>query len=174
MAPVTTKDQVMAKLQASRRRLEELLATLTPEETVLPGAMDSWCTKDLLAHLAYWEALQVEWVEAARRGEKPAVPAEGLGFGTKDLAILNERIYQAHCGEPLNEVLAYFNQAHVALVEQLATLSEDDLFMPKRWPFTKGRLVSWYNAFAAHDDWAVRHIKLFIKARKAAGQGYCQ
>jgi hypothetical protein len=170
MVPVTNKDQIIAKLKASRCKLEELLATLTPEEMALPGAMDNWCTKDLLAHLAHWEAMQVEWVEAVRRGEKPAVPAEGLGFGTKDMAVLNERIYQTHCGEPLNEILAYFTRAHTALMDQLATLSEEDLFMAKRWSFTNGRLVSWYNAYAAHDDWATRHIKLWLKNRGQASK----
>ena len=170
MVPISTKAEMVARLQSSRHKLERLLATLTPEEMALPGAMGSWCTKDLLAHLAHWEALQVEWVEAAQHGLKPAVPAEGLGFGKKDLAILNERIYQTHCGEPLDEVLTCFRHAHAALMEQLATLSEEELFEAKRWPFTNGQLVSWYKAYAAHDDWALRHIKLFIKARnKPAG-----
>jgi hypothetical protein len=108
MAPITTKDQVLAKLRTSRDKLEALLTTVTPEEMALPGAMSSWCTKDLLAHLAHWETLQVEWVAAAQRGEKPAVPSKGLGFGKADLAILNDRIYQAHCNEALDEVLHTF------------------------------------------------------------------
>jgi hypothetical protein len=172
MAPVTTKEQIVSKLQASRKKLEQVLAHMSPDEMSLPGAMDSWCTKDLLAHLAHWETLQVEWVAAVRRGEKPNVPAEGLSFGTKDIAILNERIYRTHCGQPLDEVLEYFHSAHEALICQLVTISEDDLFVAKRWPFTNGRLVSWYNAYAAHDDWAMRRINKWLKVRsKAAAEG---
>ena len=172
MAPITTKEQMVAKLQASRRKLERLLATLTPEEIALPGTPEAWCIKDFLAHLAHWEAMQVTWVAAAQRGEKPAVPAEGLTFSKKHLAILNERIYQTHCGEPLDEIMAYFHSAHDALMNQLETLSEEDLFTAGRWSFAGGQLVSWYDAYRAHDDWAVHEIRQWRKARReAAAQG---
>lgn len=168
MAPITTKDQMVAKLQASRRKLERLLTTLTPGEMALPGTPEAWCIRDFLAHLAHWEAMQVEWVAAAQRGEKPSVPAEGLTFSKKHLAILNDRIYQTHCGEPLDEVLVYFHSAHEALMCQLQTLSEEDLFTAGRWPFAGGQLIAWYDAYRAHDDWAVHEIRQLRKARREA------
>ena len=48
MAPITTKDQMVAKLQASRRKLEKLLASLTPEEMALPGTPEACASRILL------------------------------------------------------------------------------------------------------------------------------
>jgi hypothetical protein len=170
MAPITTKAEMITRLETSRRRLEKTLATLTPEQMALPGALEAWCIKDYLAHLGHWEMMQVEWIEASQRGEKPAVPAEGLTFSRKHLAILNERIYRSHCEDPWDVVLAYFHSSHRALMNQLATLSEEDLFTPGRWPFAGGQLVGWYEAFAAHDDWAAREIRHRRKPGSATPQ----
>jgi hypothetical protein len=61
-----TKNNVIVKVITDRRRLEQNLDKLSPEEMVQNGVVGEWSVKDLLAHLAAWEELYMGWLAAAR------------------------------------------------------------------------------------------------------------
>ena len=52
-----SKTTIIKRLHTERRRLETNLARLSREDILRPNAMGEWSFKDMLAHLAHWEAL---------------------------------------------------------------------------------------------------------------------
>lgn len=130
----------------------------------LPGVVGEWSIKDVLAHLADWEAYMPVWIETARRGDPVETPEPGLTW--KQLDVLNQRIYEAHRDQPLDDVLAYFNTTHRQLMALVEAMPEEEILTRSRYPFTgKGAVYSWLSAFASHDRWAKTHIRKWLKTR---------
>ncbi len=152
-------------MHTERRRLEQNLATLSPEQMVQPGVVKSWSAKDVMAHLAEWEALCLGWVAATRRGEQPAVPAPGVSW--KNLDPLNQRIYQQYKDCSLDEVVTFFRSTHQQFVEILEGLTDDQILKPGAFPWTgKAPFASWISAYAAHDEWGKTKIREWLKAKE--------
>ena len=68
-----TKANILKLLQVERSRLEQNLSRLSRDDMLQPGVVGEWSVKDVLTHLADWEAHMLIWVETARRGEKVEV-----------------------------------------------------------------------------------------------------
>jgi hypothetical protein len=164
MPPPKSKATILKRLQTERRRLERNLSTLSPEEMLQPGVVESWSVKDVLAHLADWEAHMPVWVAAARRGEAVDSPDPGLTWTQLD--VLNQRIYEAHRDQSLDEVLEYFRTTHDQFMEMVEAMPEEEMLARGRYAFTGNAAVyDWLNAFAAHDLWGKTKIRTWVKAR---------
>ncbi len=165
-----TKANMLKKLNTERRRLEQNLAELTAQEMLIPGVVGVWSVKDVLAHLADWEEHMLTWMAAARRGEAVETPEPGLTW--KQLDIFNERVYQAHRNQPLEEVLAYFHDIHRQFMHLVDEMPEDEMLTPSRHAFTgKGAVYGWLAAYANHDLWAKTKIREWLKSRPVSAAG---
>ncbi len=158
-----TKATIIARLNAERRRLENNLAGLQPADMLKQGAVGEWSIKDVLAHLADWEAHMPVWLEAARCGQPVDEIEAGLNW--KQFEEFNQRIYQRHKDQSLEEVLAYFHNTHRQFMDMVAAMPEEEMLQPGRYAFIgKGMVYSWLSAYANHDKWAKSHL---IKWKKA-------
>jgi len=159
-----SKAIVIKRLHAERRRLEANLARLSREEILKPNTVGKWSFKDVLAHLAHWESFLPDWIAASRCGENVEIPAPGLTW--KDLDILNERIYEAHRDQSLEDVLEYFRATHARFMALAESLTDEEVLTPGYYAFTGGgALYDWLNAYAAHDLWGKGKIRKWIKAQ---------
>ncbi|MGD0247622.1 MAG: ClbS/DfsB family four-helix bundle protein [Candidatus Limnocylindrales bacterium] len=165
MAAPKTKALLLAQTEQERDALMTMLAGLSPEELLSPGAY-GWSAKDHLAHLAEWERMLLAWYDAGVRGEKPAVPGEGYTWATLDA--LNKRIYEQHRDEPAAHVLADWRDTSRRLLVMTQAASESDLFTPHRYPWTgRGTLASFvYECGPNHYRWAATEIKRGLKVRR--------
>jgi hypothetical protein len=163
MASPRTKAELSAETARQRDALAALLAGLTREQMMWPGAY-GWSAKDHVAHLTEWERMFFGWYEAGLRGEEPPVPAEGYTWATMDA--LNQRIYDQHRDEQLEHVLANWRETSKQLIAGTEAISELDLFGPGRFPWTgRGTLASFvYECGANHYRWAAVEIKRGLKA----------
>ena len=158
---------VLKRVRDERRRLEANLAPLSPEEMLIPGVTGKWSVKDVIAHIMEWEAMFFPWYEASLRGETPEVPGPGLTW--KDLKVVNQRIYEKHCARPLAEILADFRAVHQRLEDTVLAMTPEQREKPGVYSFTGGgSIIDWMNAYAAHDLWAKREIRAWLKRRQAA------
>ena len=158
-----TKAHILKRLQAERRHLEQNLAALSPEDMLRPGVVGEWSVKDVLAHLADWEAHMLVWVETARRGDPVEGPDPDLNWRRFDL--FNQRIYEAHRDQSLDDVLEYFRSAHRRFMDMVEAMPEDEMLPPSRYPFTEqGAIYDWLGAYAAHDLWGKTEIRKWMKA----------
>lgn len=159
-----SKAQIIQQLETERRRLERNLARLKPEDMERPGVVVRWSVKDVLAHLADWEEHMLLWTEDARRGDRVDTPEPGITW--KQLDVLNQRIYEAHCRQSLEQVLEYFRAAHARFMTFVEAMPEDEMLAKSRYPFTgKASIYGWLRAYAAHDLWAKTKIRAWDKAR---------
>jgi uncharacterized protein (TIGR03083 family) len=127
-----SKAHILKRLQAERRRLEQSLASLSPDDMLRPGVVGEWSVKDVLAHLADWEAHMLVWIETARRGD----PVEGpdVGLTWKQFDLFNRRIYEAHRDQSLEDVLDYFHSVHRRFMDMVEAMPEDEMLTPSRYP----------------------------------------
>ena len=107
------------------------------------------------------------WMAAARLGEVVETPEPGLTW--KQLNIFNEKVYQAHRDQPLEEVLGYFHETHRQFMHMMDEMPEDEMLTPRRYAFTgKGAVYGWLGAYANHDLWAKTKIREWMKSRLAS------
>jgi hypothetical protein len=159
-----TKAIIIERLHTERRRLENNLASFSQEELLVPGVVGEWSAKDVMAHLAEWESYMPVWIEAARQGKPVETPAPGLTW--KQLDILNQRIYEAHRHQSLEEVLEYFHAAHSQFMAMVEAMPEEEMLTYGLYTFTGGLVYNWLNAYALHDLWAKDVIRSWLKTRK--------
>ena len=163
MSQLRTKAQIVKRLQTERLRLEKNLSYLTRQQMLLPGVVGKSSVKDVLAHLADWEAHMPVWIEAARRGDPVESPEPGLTW--KQLDILNQRIHAAHRNQSLEEVLEYFRITHEGFMEMVAAMPEDEMLARGRYAFIgKGAVYDWLTAYANHDLWGKTKVRNWVKA----------
>jgi hypothetical protein len=89
-------------IQASRATLDTLVQGLDATTLTTPGVEGQWSVKDILGHIAAWEARLTVWLEAALRGERADRPEPGVTWDAMDA--LNEQTYRANRDRPLAEV----------------------------------------------------------------------
>jgi len=116
-----------------RAKLEQTLSSLTQEEMLGPAVVGEWIVKDVLAHLADWEAHMLTWVAAGRSGDPVEHPDPGLTW--KQLENFNQRIYEAHRDQPLEEVLAYFHTIHEQFMAMVEDMADEELLTSGVYPF---------------------------------------
>jgi hypothetical protein len=167
MPEPNTKAHIVKRLQVERRRLEKNLSLLSRRDMLRRGVVGESSVKDVLAHLADWEARMPVWIGAARRGDPVESPEPGLTW--KQLDILNEHIYQAHRNESLDEVLEYFRSTHVRFMEMVKAMPEEEMLARGRYAFIgKGAVYDWLKGYANHDLWGKTKIRNWAQAHDKA------
>ncbi len=160
-----SKAQAIEILETERRRLEQNLAKLSQADMLQPGVVGEWSVKDVLAHLASWEQLFLDWYAADQRGETPHPPAPDLTW--KQLDILNERIFKKHHNRPLSKILAEFRKTHEQFMATVQAIPKKDITTKGRFAWIgKAAMYSWLTAFASHDQWAKTKVRKWIKTRQ--------
>lgn len=164
MPKTRSKTEIIKRLQTERRRLEHTIALLDSADLARAGAVGKSSVKDVLAHLADWEARMPIWISAARSGDPVESPEPGLTW--QQLGILNQRIYQAHCHQSLEQVQSYFRAAHDDFMHMVEAMPEDEMLTPGRYAFIpNGAVYDWLKGYANHDLWGKRKIREWMRAR---------
>jgi hypothetical protein len=71
------RDQILASVDESRRKLLAAIEGLTDDQMMKPVVGD-WSVKDLLAHVASYEEMALPDIERVARGDAPALAAFDL------------------------------------------------------------------------------------------------
>jgi hypothetical protein len=167
VAKPASKSRIIKRLGIERKRLEQFLSTLSRVDMLAPGVVGEWSVKDVLAHLADWEAHMSIWMNAARGGDPVEQPDPGLTW--RQLDLFNDRVYEAHRDQPLDEVLAYFHEAHRQFMELVDAMPEAEMLTLGAYPFLgKDTIYKWLVAYADHDAWGKKEISKWFEARPEA------
>lgn len=145
-----------------------MIDAIPPAEQKAPGVWgDDWTVADLVAHLAEWGEMFLEWRRIGSAGETPEMPAPGYTW--KDTPALNRAIQKKHAQKSSAVVRAAFDRAHLAMSKIAHDLDEADLLTPGRFDWTgKIPLVSYLSAnSASHYRTAVKILKRRLRVLKS-------
>lgn len=109
---------------------------LVPETRIDEVWYGIWSIKDIVAHLAAWERLLMEWIDKAQRGESFTIPSE------VDIDSINAEFYAQDKDRPYDAICQQAQATHQQLIEVLTALPEEFAFTPGRVP-PMGKAALW-------------------------------
>jgi uncharacterized protein (TIGR03083 family) len=134
------KIELLEKVTTSRAELEEAIAALSDERLDRPTLAGGWSGKVILAHMAWWEGRVARIFEGLRSGQE----LTGADFGEPDVDEINRCIETVSRGRALTGVRREEAEAYASLLAQVQAASEDELFNPHCFAWTKDRpLATW-------------------------------
>jgi len=162
----TSKAQLLEYSATNYEKLQAEIAKLTPEEITAPGTVGEWSVKDVLAHLYEWQQMVRSWYATGKRGENPITPSEKYTW--KEIPALNKEIYETYKDIPLQDIAEKFAASHQEILREIDSISDDELFTPKVYKWTKSTTLGSYytSATSSHYDWAQKEIRKGIKVKK--------
>lgn len=125
------KSELIALHEQERARTDALLVRIDPEQAAVAEVRAGWTVKDLLAHVAAWEAELVLGLAQIRRGGRPRYAA----LPDAEIDELNARWHMENRDRPLERVLADFHGVRGQTLRQIESFSEDDLTRARRYPW---------------------------------------
>ncbi|HUN65433.1 MAG TPA: ClbS/DfsB family four-helix bundle protein [Bacteroidota bacterium] len=165
------KKDLLISIRQERKLLDKMLSSLTRRQMTVPGVTKGgWSVKDIIAHLAEWQKMNLDWYAAGVRGERPHLPAPG--YTMRELPLLNHRIFLKYRRRPLRAVMNDFQTRHNRIVRLIRSLSDADLITPGRYSWTgPSWTLSDYlrAATTAHYLWARTRIRRWHKRQETGG-----
>ena len=142
------KSDLLDAIQTEREILESLMAGLSESQIVDIGVEASWSIKDILAHIAAWERVAIDIIQAARDGEalKSYIPKI-----FKSIDDFNATIYDTHKDDPSADVMAEFKASHNDFLSIISSLSED--FISSNLPFEGTEELTIQYMISANTHW---------------------
>jgi hypothetical protein len=124
-----SRQEALAVLTAGQAELDRQFDRLTESDLGGPGTLGDgdWTPKDLMGHIALWEELALQTVDAWRAGVAPA-------SAEKDTDELNADNQAAQSAASVSEARARAASAHAALLAVVHGLSDADWNAPLSWP----------------------------------------
>ncbi|MCB9135789.1 MAG: GNAT family N-acetyltransferase [Anaerolineales bacterium] len=115
-----TKAELFENIRLHREPLMEMVNNLTETQRTTPGLAGGWSVKDILAHLAAWERLTLERINAAF-GNKPApIKLES----DEDIEWMNAKVFAINKSHSFTDVLDDFERAHELLSEKIMKIDK--------------------------------------------------
>lgn len=143
-----TKDKLLEMIQSSRSRFEDLVASIDRDKLTQPGVEGEWSVKDLLTHIAVWEARMLKWIRRTLKGE---IPWQLANLTQDDLDRMNRKSFQEHKDRPLDEVLAGSDASYNMSLKAVQATPEDALLEADRFEWRDGKPL--WHMVAANTYW---------------------
>lgn len=142
------KTLFISTLRKAREEWEDLLAQVSEEQRLQPGAAGKWSVKDVIAHVAW--------------GEREIVPVmrthvlAGSELWNLSDDECNEIVYQQNRDRSWHEIMNEEQQAYADLLAAAQTLSDEDLNDSHRYKQMPEEWVPWQlyagNTFNHYQD----------------------
>lgn len=146
-----TKSELLTSLTNSRQRLVDLINDASDLELIEPDTIAGWSVKDVLAHLAAWEA---ELVTALAREVSQNRKPKLVDIDDAETEKLNQKWFGENKDRPLDRVREDFAGARKQLLRQINNIPDKDLTDPKKYKWLNGKTLADYilDYANSHDD----------------------
>ena len=155
-----TKQEILDLIRDERGRLQAVLEPLSEAQMRAPVFEGRRSVKDILAHIAAWERMMIQWIRETYAGVIPQRPAPGLTWD--DLDKLNEQIYQENQDRSLSVILAQADLACEGALSAVRGMSDQDLFDGARFEWRQGDPM--WHMVAANTWWHYNEHREQIEA----------
>jgi len=122
MSEMMLKQPFLELIRSTHDQLEASLKDLTPRELESSGCPGGWSIKDIVAHVAWYEAEMIKVLETRS--------LHGSDWWDLPLDKRNELIHQAYQTETPGSLIDHENKTYQKLMNLLELLSERDLNDP--------------------------------------------
>jgi hypothetical protein len=165
------RTELLAEIARERAALDAVLAQVSDRDkrsmAITPGG---WTVKDVIAHMAAWQAMMLAWYTAGLGRQQVAVPAPGYSW--RETPRLNQAIYRKHRRQSLRAVTDDLDRNHERIIGLVEELSDRELLTVGRyaWMGPSWTLSDYVRAnTASHYRWARRHIAGWVRAQRVRG-----
>ncbi|HPO58358.1 MAG TPA: DinB family protein [Anaerolineaceae bacterium] len=117
------REQVLRKLEKSWTEFKESYAGLTEEQMNMPGVIEEWSVKDIIAHVSVWEKETLKMLPLILNGSR--TPRYSTTYGGIDA--FNALKTEEQRSLSLREVQEDLEKTHESLIAYLQTLPEQAL-----------------------------------------------
>lgn len=128
--PPRSKEDLLDRVRTAHEEFEGTVALLRHEQMTEPLLEAGWSVKDVLAHIADWEQLTIERLNARSNPEELARIQDEIS--NTQIDDLNDHLYRKSINVALREVRIRYNTTHDELIALLEDMPEDDLLQPGR------------------------------------------
>jgi DinB family protein len=178
--PVVGRGEALARLRDGKARLDELLAGLSANDLTRPATIGNggWSVKDLIGHIATWEALALRSIREFRSHDIPwPERPEGVlsAPATGKVAALNARTLQEISALSLREIRATAHRTNDELISAIEGLDDRDWKAKAFYPTSNNRrrtLAALLGAILAAESGPFRHnfdhvpdLEAFVRSR---------
>lgn len=125
-----SKQELIAEITSGRALLDAALSKVDEERMPLIILHGEWSTKDLIAHLGFWEDTVVKLFNILHTGKIPE-PFE--------LDALNAKVLAESRKQSLSDVCRQEKAAYQKVLALVKSTSDDELFNPNHFPWTGGK-----------------------------------
>lgn len=175
-----TKNDLLERIKVERRQLERYLfyfekdelGEFSPSQRLKFNASEAerrivyrdWSTKDILAHLSFWEVYFIEWYQHHRNGVPFTEFPPGLKWADKEA--INQFILTHNKDHSLAEILDKFRATHQRIIHLIGALSEEQLLDENYFPWTgESPLADYVNSVTwEHYRWAKKYIRRWSRS----------
>jgi hypothetical protein len=156
-----TEQKSKAELLEMRRALytnfDALITGLSEQQIQMPGVNGGWSVKDHIAHLMFWERVNLlEMLTAIDQGTSWTDP--GLESTEEVRDQTNQQVYLQNKDRSLAGVLSDFQATHQQVMEYLEKLSEEKLKTPYEW-LGGYTIITWLSEPNGHYDEHEQYIR---------------
>ena len=168
MGRPTSKEELLNAAADEFRRLWDAVDLVATTDRERPGACEEWSVKDLLAHLAAWHEMVLEWEHIGSGGGTAQMPAPGLTWA--ETPALNEMIFERTKGDLWSDVVDRVRSSHQRVMAVIESYGDEDLFTKRRFSWTGSTSVGSYfvSASSSHYAWASKLIRRWAKSLSAS------
>lgn len=110
------RTEALREIREAYDDLIELIGGITDERLALPGTAGIWSGRDVIVHIADWEAVLTEHLGRLDAGQPPDWPT-----AARDNDSVNADMLRASEGKTLSEVMTYLHETHERLMATLET-----------------------------------------------------
>jgi hypothetical protein len=136
--------EALATLADGRARVDQLVARLSDDQMTVPATIGGgdWSAKDLIGHLATWEALALGTIQEWQRREIPWVERDEGVFSapaTGKVDAFNARSVAEKAILGLAEVRSEAEMVHLDLIDAIGSVGDAEWSKTAFYPTPKGR-----------------------------------
>ncbi len=123
--PPKDKAELIRRIRAARKELEDTLRPMSAEELSRPGPDGGWSVLDHLIHLAEWRWKLLAMMQGRAGYEGLGIDAQT--YQTAGLDGINAILHERNRRRPTAEVLTEFRRAHEVVLGAIERMDEADL-----------------------------------------------
>lgn len=166
MAEQKSKAELVEMRRALYTHFDALIAGLNEQQIQVPGVNGDWSIKDHIAHLTFWERVNLlEILKAIEQGT--SWTDSGLERTEEVRDQTNQQVYLHNKDRSLADVLSEFGATHQQVMEYLETLSEEKLKTPYDW-LGGDSIITWLSDPNGHYQEHEQYIRDWLARQSSA------